>query len=195
MINYQDKLKEKREAERVERLSRQRHNEVVKAAKDSATTVAAEIARQHSKDRTTTSKVEVINQPTLEVEHQTDFTPVLYALREVERAIKATKKQPDINVSAPEVDLKPLTKAIKSINTETGINLDNFRAQDIDEAEIDVQYVGLVNPDGVWMIIKNDIKGNNLRYAMGLNGYAKAFTLLPTHKYTTLDEAMNALQA
>lgn len=119
-------------------------------------------------------------------------------------AIKALKLSQVVNVPAPKVtvqpssvDLSPLQDTIreyfKPSEIERGVDLDCYRAQDIDNTNANVQYVGFVNPEGNWYIIENDVKGNKLRYVFGKNGYAKAFSNAAMYTYLFLNEAVDAL--
>lgn len=97
-------------------------------------------------------------------------------------------------VTVPEINTKPLENAIKGAFKESQkLELSDFKAQDINEDEIDVQYVGFVNPSGQWMIIKNEADKDRMRYKFGKKGYESAFKVAHKYTYKTLDEAINAL--
>lgn len=106
---------------------------------------------------------------------------------------------PKVNVQAPSIDLSPLQDTLRqyltSEETEEKVDLDDFKAQDIDNTNPDVQYVGFVNPDGNWYIIENDVKGNRIRYVFGVTDYQQAFANAAMYTYTLLNEAINALAA
>lgn len=91
-----------------------------------------------------------------------------------------------------DVDLSPIVNSLpKSVKR---VSIEDFRAQDMDEEEQGIQYVGFVAPNGNWMIIRNDVEGNNMRYKFGKKDYAKAWPKLATFKYETLDKAYNEIK-
>jgi len=112
---------------------------------------------------------------------------------------------PKVTVEAPKLDLKPMEKAIQGIKIpeppepvveppeEPKIDLDDYKAQDIDNSSKNTQYIGFLNPAGDWYIIENDIKGDKLRYVFGSGGYSKAFSNAASYEYKLLDEAVNAV--
>lgn len=127
-----------------------------------------------------------------------------------------TVSPPNITVKPTPVNLKPLedilTKYLKSVKRaepkvivtppittpverEEVVDLDSYKAQDINNSNKNLQYVGFVNPEGKWYIIENDIKGNHLRYIFGNSDYKKAFEQAAQYKYLLLDEAIHALSA
>jgi hypothetical protein len=104
---------------------------------------------------------------------------------------------PKVTVQAPKTDLTPLIDILKQQNTEDEseekLDLDDYRAQDIDNTNPDMQYVGFVNPAGNWYIIENDVKGNRMRYVFGTLNYSEAFAQASMYTYSLLNEAINAL--
>lgn len=103
--------------------------------------------------------------------------------------------EPKVVIQERPIDFSPLSKALEDLRpTDNGVNLNDFRAQDIKESDRDTQYVGFLHPTGAWFIIENQVKENKLRYLFGKKGYAKAFPKAPTYEYSLLDEAINALQ-
>lgn len=91
-----------------------------------------------------------------------------------------------------DIDLSPITKALpKSV---TKVSIEDFRAQDLDEEEPGVQFVGFVAPNGNWMIIRNDVEKNSMRYKFGKKDYAKAWPKLATFNYQTLDKAYDEIK-
>lgn len=129
---------------------------------------------------------------------------VLSAILEAVKGIKIPGSVPPV-VRVPEpkviiqerpIDFSPLSEALEDLRPATnGVNLNDFRAQDIRELDKDTQYVGFLHPTGAWFIIENQVKENKLRYLFGKKGYAKAFSKAPTYEYSLLDEAIDALQA
>lgn len=115
------------------------------------------------------------------------------------RAIKAPVvhiPEANITVAAPDVDFSPLQETMKQYFSPPDVekvDLDEYRAQDINNDDKNIQYIGFVNPSGAWYIIENDIKGNSLRYVFGSKGYKKAFEGAGQYKYLLLNEAINAL--
>lgn len=122
------------------------------------------------------------------------------------KAVKAIRVSPVVNVpeakitvQAPKVDLQPLQDTLKEYfkppETDESINLESYRAQDIDNINPNMQYIGFMNPQGNWYIIENDVKGNKLRYLFGDDGYTQAFSDAASHVYSLLNEAIDALSA
>jgi hypothetical protein len=142
-----------------------------------------------------------------------DASALKKALAAVEVAVKALNMSPVVNVPEPKVtireakiDLAPLQKTIIEALTpvetvvaapaaEERLDLDCYKAQDINNDTPDMQYVGFVNPEGNWYIIENDVNGNKLRYVFGGSGYADAFAKASTYEYGLLNEAVDALTA
>jgi chromosome segregation ATPase len=125
------------------------------------------------------------------------------SLDSLTKSIKALGMNPTVNVpetKIPKVDLKPLQATLeqylsKDEDDEDGIDLDDYYAQDIDNTNPDMQYVGFVNPEGNWYIIENDVKGNKLRYVFGTLNYEEAFAQASMFTYMLLNEAINAIPA
>lgn len=123
---------------------------------------------------------------------------------EILAAIKALKLSTVVNVPEPKVtfkeskvDFSPLQDTIREVFTPpvTFINLDRYKAQDIDNSVQDKQYIGFLNSEGNWYIIENDIPANKLRYVFGNSGYIEAFSKASSYEYTLLNEAVDALSA
>ena len=230
---YNDKLK----ADSEKREHKQELKQTIDATKESANAVIGAIAGEAQRTRQHTQKVKVTNSPKIEVEHTTDFKPLLKALGEVKSAvnkvakdivipenektesvevtnlndytakideaisaIKAIELSPNITVQAPKVtvpklNLQPLIDVLsKKEETEVDIELEDFKAQDINNEEIGVQYIGFVHPSGAWYIIKNEVEENKMRYKFGKSDYEKHFAAPDTYKYTTLDKAIYEIQ-
>ncbi len=126
------------------------------------------------------------------------------ALTLIEKAVKSIEVAPVVNVPEPKVTVKqtkvdftPLQDTIREVfaTTDEKIDLDDYKAQDIDNSVADMQYIGFVNPEGNWYIIENDVLGNKLRYVFGESGYAEAFAKASTYEYNLLNEAIDALSA
>jgi hypothetical protein len=122
-------------------------------------------------------------------------------------AVKALDMKPVVNVPTPKVtvqsapvDLSPLQNTLREYfaseeSEDDTIDLDCYRAQDIDNTNPNMQYIGFVNPEGNWYIIENDVAGNRMRYMFGTNGYEEAFANAPMYTYSLLNEAVHALSA
>lgn len=120
------------------------------------------------------------------------------------KAIKAIKVAPVVNVPEPKVtvqpqdiDFGPLQETIKEYaytpTEDDSIDLACYKAQDIDNTNPEMQYVGFLNQEGNWYIIENDVKGNKLRYRFGNSGYSEAFASAAEYTYSLLNEAIDAL--
>lgn len=120
------------------------------------------------------------------------------------KAIKAINISPVVNVEPPKVtikpekiDTKPLEDTLKQYlmpaETEEKVDLSCYKAQDIDNTNPDVQYIGFVNTEGSWYIVENSIKDNKLRYLFGTSDYEKAFQKAAIYHYQLLNEAVDAL--
>lgn len=127
------------------------------------------------------------------------------AQKELIQAVNSIKVSPVVQIPAPKVtvqpasvDLSPLQDTIKEYfkppqdeNTKTDLSC--YRAQDIDNTNPNVQYIGFVNPDGDWYIIENDVAGNKMRYLFGTVDYENAFQRAATYTYLLLNEAIHAI--
>jgi hypothetical protein len=107
--------------------------------------------------------------------------------------IPAFPKIPTPIVNVPKNDFSPIERAIESLKEEKGLDLDDYKAHDINNLDKDTQYIGFLNPDGQWYIIENRVKENTIRYVFGKSDYKKAFKKAPTYQYELLSEAVNAL--
>lgn len=119
-------------------------------------------------------------------------------------AIKALKLShvvnvpaPKVTVEAPKLDLSPITNAIERIYKQPEENntvyLDCYRAQDINNSNPKLQYIGFMNSEGNWYIVENDIAKNTLRYVFGTDNYESAFERAASYSYSLLNEAVHAL--
>lgn len=107
--------------------------------------------------------------------------------------------QPKVTVEAQKIDFSPFIDALNNRDNiesspDESLDLSCYRAQDIDNTNPDMQYIGFVNPEGNWYIIENNIKGNSFRYVFGSNGYQKAFSKAASYEYSLLNEAVNAIR-
>jgi hypothetical protein len=138
--------------------------------------------------------------------YRADSTADTKADKALLAAVKAINIKPVVNVPVPKitvpeakVDLSPLQAILERYfseeESEGKVELDDFRAQDIDNTNPDMQYVGFVAPNGNWYIIENDVKGNRMRYIFGSSGYEEAFTKASMYTYSLLNEAIHALTA
>lgn len=127
---------------------------------------------------------------------KTDDRNVAVVAQEVAKLADRISKieiNPQVEVKpVVDIDLSPITKALpKPVKRVT---IEDFRAQDIDNEEEDVQYIGFVAPNGNWMIIRNDIQNNNMRYKFGKKDYEQAWPKFATYKYKTLDKAYDEIK-
>lgn len=109
------------------------------------------------------------------------------------RTFASKNFSPNIHVDVPKIDVDPLKEVLQQSSDK--LNLESYRAQDLDEEEEGVQYVGFVSPEGAWYIIKNDEAGNSLRYKFGKTNYKRAWQRLSTFEYKLLDEALDAVRS
>lgn len=118
-------------------------------------------------------------------------------------SIKAIDFKPTVNVppatvkvSSPKVDTSGLESVMQQYLSDENkeIDLDDYRAQDLDEMELGVQYVGFVNPKGAWYIVKNVEENNTLRYAFGNDSYSAFWPQASKLDYTLLNEALHEVQ-
>lgn len=158
------------------------------------------------KDRQTISKLISdikTSLPTLKAKPQ-DNSDIVKAINALGKLInpkpEVTVNAPDVKVTSPAVDLKPIVKAIQNWKAPDIImpeqadkfDMDDYKAHDLTDGT-DKQYVGFMNPEGNWYIIENDMKANSLRYLFGSGNYEKAFAKASTYQYETLDEALHAV--
>lgn len=122
-----------------------------------------------------------------------DIKRGLYLLAE---AFSQLEVRPVVNVQAPKVevkerdiDFKPLIDKISSDKP------DEFKAQDLDEPDLDKQYVGFVNSAGNWYIVENNLTTATLRYKFGKKGYTRGWNNRAKHTYKLYNEAVDALSA
>jgi hypothetical protein len=120
----------------------------------------------------------------------TNPNPILTDMHET---LKSKNFNPTISVKAPTVNTSGLQKVMKDHFDQSNsmLNLDSYRAQDLDEMEPGVQYVGFINPRGAWYIIKNNEEQNTLRYAFGNDSYEKFWPQASKLDYKLLNEALN----
>jgi hypothetical protein len=121
---------------------------------------------------------------------------LLQALKNIELSPRITVPEPKVTIQEREIDFTPLQETMHQYFAPPEVeklDLDCYRAQDIDNSVEGYQYVGFVNPDGHWYIIENDVKGNSLRYVFGKKGYAKAFKKASSYQYRLLNEAVDVL--
>lgn len=122
----------------------------------------------------------------------------------IKKAIDNIEVNPVVNIAAPKItipetkiDLSPLQATLEHYfseeETEEKINLDDYRAQDIDNTNPNIQYIGFLNPSGNWYIIENDVLSNRMRYLFGKDDYEGSFSNASLHIYSLLNEAVNAL--
>jgi len=119
-------------------------------------------------------------------------------LEEVARSVKAIRLNPSITVSPSKLDLSGLEKTLKeALQTPEakGIDLDDYKAHDIDNTDPNIQYIGFVNESGAWYIMENNSLENSLRYKFGKNRYSTAWPKAATFGYRILSEAVNEVQA
>lgn len=115
--------------------------------------------------------------------------------------IKAIDFKPSVSVAAakvtvPKVDTSGIERILSDFTSKEDVDkvdLDDYYAQDLDEMEPGIQYVGFVNPKGNWYIIKNTEAENKLRYAFGDDAYKDFFARASQLEYKLLNEALHAV--
>jgi hypothetical protein len=117
-------------------------------------------------------------------------------LEDVRDAIKAIKVNPSITVSPSKIDLSGLEKTLKEVlqtPEAKGIDLLQYKAQDVNNDDPNIQYVGFIDTEGGWYIIENN--GESLRYKFGKKGYTSAFKDAAKLNYKLYSEAVREVQA
>jgi hypothetical protein len=175
-------------AEKIQKVSSSIDNEVTKL--DSTFTQAVS-SLQEAVGRMQTVKVEA-DKEAVEV------------LERINSTLNSLEVNPVVNVSAPNVtvspsklDLKPLEKALKElkpIEVKAKFSLKCYMAQDL-QTDGTFQYVGMVNPEGNWCIIENDMEAEALRFALGDKNYKTAWKNYNNHQFMLFNEAVNAVSA
>lgn len=157
----------------------------------------AEIAQEYQK--LAVYNVKAQNEQSKEVKKALDnVSKALASIKMPEMPQVKIPEFPKLTIPAPVVnmpknDFSPIERAIEGLKEEKGLDLDDFKAHDINNLDKDTQYIGFLNPNGQWYIIENKIRENSIRYVFGKSGYAKAFKKAPTYQYELLSEAVNAL--
>jgi hypothetical protein len=129
-----------------------------------------------------------------------DHTPVIDAINKLTDMVKTRPVhqdyEPVVHVKVPPLDVSPLKGAMKVTlpKTKPAFDLNAFKAQDLDEMEQGVQYVGFVRADGAWYIIKNEEAVNRIRYKFGAVNYPEAWQVASTFEYKLLNEALGEIQ-
>lgn len=123
----------------------------------------------------------------------TDPTPLL---SDIHTTLKNKNWSPAISVTS-RVDTSSIQRVLRDHfdQTNSELDLDSYRAQDLDEMEQGVQYVGFVNPTGAWYIIKNVEAENTLRYAFGTDSYDTFWSQASRLQYSRLDKALHETPA
>jgi hypothetical protein len=122
------------------------------------------------------------------------------ALADIANILKGINLSPVINVPAPKVtvqerkiDFDPL---INALNKEVPLDddpLSGYKAQDINNDDPNIQYVGFINSTGEWYIIENN--DSSLRYKFGKKNYLEAFKDCAKQSYKLYSEAVNEVKA
>lgn len=107
-------------------------------------------------------------------------------MQEITQAVRSKRLETTVNV--PETDFDPVVKAIKGQKLPKNDPLSFYKAQDINNNDPNLQYVGFVNPEGGWYIIENS--GDAIRYVFGKTGYAQAFKDATKLNYRLYSEAI-----
>lgn len=138
--------------------------------------------------RTIADTLRELPQQVAETDKSENLIPYLETLT---KAVLSIDVSPSVTVS-PNVDFKPVIKAIKDSKVEIGDDrLEAYKAQDIDSTDPNRQYVGFIKPDGGWYIIENDMANNSLRYVFGKSGYIQAMKSPAKLNYRLYSEAVN----
>jgi hypothetical protein len=122
------------------------------------------------------------------------------ALADISNILKGINFSPVINVSAPKVtvqerdiDFNPLINALNKEVPSDDDPLSGYKAQDINNDDPNIQYVGFVNSAGEWYIIENS--DSSLRYKFGKSKYLSAFKDCAKQSYKLYSEAINEVKA
>lgn len=129
------------------------------------------------------------------IDNQLDYTPHFGELNASLMGAISSQQPPIVN--APPPDLTPIQQQMAADSSKIlppNLNLGTYRAHDIDEMDQDVQYIGFINLEGYWYILKNDMKNNSLRYTFGKGNYEDAWAYAPTLSYFPLEEAIRAIK-
>jgi hypothetical protein len=115
-------------------------------------------------------------------------------LKDVSAAVRSIRFNPNVTVTPAKVDLTSLENTLKEVLSTPeaeGIDLECYKAHDIDNTDPNIQYVGFVNESGAWYIMENNSLENSLRYKFGKKNYQTAFPKASTFGYRILSEAIN----
>lgn len=122
---------------------------------------------------------------------------LLTAIHSLKLSPSITVPEPKVMVTTQNIDLKPLQDTIKEYfvteDAEDSLDLSCYRAQDINNNNPKLQYIGFMNPEGNWYIIENDMGRNTLRYVFGNDNYESSFKRAASYSYSLLNEAIHAL--
>lgn len=153
---------------------------------ETLTNLEAAIDRSAASRPTPPTSIEVLNQP--------DFTPHFDNLTATLTGLSMNQQAPIVN--APPPDLTPIQQQLQANSSKVlppSLNLATYRAQDIDEADPDSQFIGFMNLEGYWYIMKNDTKNNTLRYHFGYGNYENAWGIAPALDYLPLESAIKSI--
>lgn len=125
------------------------------------------------------------------------LTDVIDILSQIDFKPEVNVNVPEVHVPETKVDVEPIKIAIESLKEkkEDVIDLACFRAQDIDNDTTGFQFIGMVDNDGRWCIIQNDIDGGKLRYKLGKEDYTGAWDYHVQLRYLIWNEAVDEIQA
>lgn len=135
-----DEVGKKKRAQKAQKVQDERLQKVVESNALAGELVASVIEQEADKTRQSIQKVEVTNQPKIEVEHVQDFTPVLNYLFSVKKAVEAIPKTEipnfpkefsvnNLNDYTDKID--EVIKAVKSLDVKPKI--------DVEQPKIDVK--------------------------------------------------------
>ena len=136
---------------------------------------------------------------TLKVESDSEVKDTLKTIADslsnldVRPVVNVPKAQ--VTVQERKIDFDPL---INALNKEPAKETDDdplagYKAQDINNDDPNIQYVGFVNAQGNWYIIQND--DSSLRYKFGSKGYTRAFKDCAKLSYKLYSEAIGETKA
>lgn len=122
--------------------------------------------------------------PIVEAINSKDYKPTFSPVIKTETPI--------VNVEAPD-----LTRLEELLTKEeaTEIELEDFKAQDLDNASDSLQYVGLQDSKGNWQLIEFDVERNSMRYRFGTGNYEVAWEKRVSSVYNYLAEAYRAFSS
>ena len=140
----------------------------------------------------------------LEQASQRHSIQITKAMKELKDVISRQKPivvpAPAVSLTEKAVDFKPLISKIEQLMkpapakvVKADINLNDFRAQDIDNEGV-MQYIGFTGLGDIWYILLNDTSSSSIRYHFGKGNYYDGWEQRHNHDYNVLNEAINEIR-